>query len=214
MSPSFPYAHRIRKGGEIVELIRNLRAGLSVLPLLSRIGALDEAPEPATLVDIALHHKVIAPLQVRAEFLELAQIVGGLRPQTVLEIGTFRGGTLFVFARLAAPNATLISLDLPVSVMGRIYRLAQEPLFNRFRRGAQSLHLLREDSHRRETLADVTNILHGQFLDFRVHRRRPHVRRGQGRLRDVFTARATGRRDRTPRHRLPQLRRAAVLERD
>jgi predicted O-methyltransferase YrrM len=149
-----------------MELIKNLTAGTSVFPLLSRIGKLDDAPAPATLVDVALDHKVIAPLQVRTEFLGLAEIVAAMRPKAMLEIGTFRGGTLFVFSRLADPNATVISLDLPVSAMGRIYRLAQEPLFNQFRRGRQSLHLLREDSHRPETVARIKGILNGQQLDF------------------------------------------------
>ena len=105
-------------------LIENVLSSTSVLPLLSQIRKLDEAPVPAALVDVAFRHKVITPLQVRGEFLELAEIVDSLRPKAMLEIGTYRGGTLFVFSRLAAPNATVISLDLPASAMGKIYRLA------------------------------------------------------------------------------------------
>jgi predicted O-methyltransferase YrrM len=149
-----------------MELIRNLRSGTSVFPLLSKIGKLDEAPAPATLVDVSLGHKVIAPLQVRQELLELSEIVAALRPTTMLEIGTFRGGTLFVFARLAAPNATLISLDLPISAAGKLIRIAQQPLFNRFTRDKQTLHLLREDSHKTETVDKVRDILQGRLLDF------------------------------------------------
>src|SRR5438093_4155214 len=56
---------------------------------------------------------VIAPFQVRSEILGLLRRVKQLRPRVVVEIGTANGGTLFLFARVAAPDARLVSLDLP-----------------------------------------------------------------------------------------------------
>jgi predicted O-methyltransferase YrrM len=73
---------------------------------------------------------------------------------------------LFVFARLAAPDAVIISLDLPASAMGRLYRMAQVPLFHQFTRGGQALHLLRRNSHDLETRVQVSRILGGRQLDF------------------------------------------------
>jgi predicted O-methyltransferase YrrM len=50
--------------------------------------------------------------------------------------------------------------------MGKAYRIAQAPLFGRFRRARQSLHLLREDSHQQSTRTKVTDILQNRQLDF------------------------------------------------
>lgn len=149
-----------------MQLIKEIGSVTSIVPLLRRLRRLDDAPSPETLVDLALDHKVIAPIQVRTEFLELARIVASLRPSALLEIGTFRGGTLVVFSRLASADAVVVSLDLPVSMTGKIHRLAQPPLFHRFTRGEQTLHLLREDSHQPTTVAHVAEILQGRKLDF------------------------------------------------
>src|SRR5262245_27967592 len=55
---------------------------------------------------------IFKPLQKRAEIRELFLRLRALRPQTVLEIGTNNGGTLLLLCRAAAPDATLISIDL------------------------------------------------------------------------------------------------------
>jgi predicted O-methyltransferase YrrM len=149
-----------------MQLTHNIRDSVSVVPLLARLGHLGDAPKADALVDIALEHKVIRPLQNRRELLDLARIVSAARPRAMLEIGTFRGGTLFIFARLAAPDAIIVSLDLPASAMGRLYRAAQVPLFRQFTHGNQSLHLLRKDSHNPATRLKVSRILEGRQLDF------------------------------------------------
>jgi predicted O-methyltransferase YrrM len=141
-----------------------VRQGLAVVPLLARLRRLNgEGAEQ--LVDIALQNPTIRPLQDRSEFLGLANIVAAQPPRTMLEIGTYRGGTLFVFARLAQPDATVISLDLPHSRLGVFSRRLQEPLFRRFIRGQQHLLLLRADSHAVETRSRVERSL-DQPLDF------------------------------------------------
>lgn len=50
------------------------------------------------------------PLQ---ELLTLAAICRHMNPQTVFEIGTYRGGSTLILAMHAAANATLYTLDLP-----------------------------------------------------------------------------------------------------
>lgn len=149
-----------------MNLLESLRDGLSTVPLVGRLARLGDSPTPEALVGIAMAFKVIRPLQVRTEMLELARIVADARPRTLLEIGTFRGGTLFVFSRLAAPDAMIISLDLPVSLRGRLVRVAQGPLFQRFTYGRQSMHLLREDSHSPASAAHVGAIRGDRPLDF------------------------------------------------
>src|ERR1700709_2573525 len=51
-----------------------------------------------------------------------------LRPQVVVEIGTASGGTLFLLSRAAAPNALLVSLDLPGGSFGGGSPARRKPL--------------------------------------------------------------------------------------
>jgi hypothetical protein len=63
----------------------------------------------------------IKPIQVKYEIAKLIEIVAGLRPRVVLEIGTVGGGTLFLFTRAADPDAKIISMDLPGGPFGGGY---------------------------------------------------------------------------------------------
>jgi predicted O-methyltransferase YrrM len=148
-----------------VKQLTNLRDGLSALRLLRRLGELKGSMTPEALVDFSLEYPAIRPLQMRSEFVEYARIVADQRPRAALEIGTFRGGTLFVLTRLADLAATVISLDLPESMFGKLFRWAQTPIFNRFTQNGQTLHVLRRDSHRQKTLSTVSKLLNGQQLD-------------------------------------------------
>jgi len=138
--------------------------GLSALPLFVQLGRLNGSMTSDELVDFAMKSPAIAPLQRRSEFVEYARLVAEQRPGAALEIGSFRGGTLFVLARLAHRYATVISLDLPMSRFGRICRWAQAPLFHRFTRNGQTLHLLRANSHAKETFSTVLKLLNGRRL--------------------------------------------------
>lgn len=141
------------------------RTGLSVLRLFRDLGRLNGTRVPEDLVDFCLSYPAISPLQIRSELVEYARIVDKLRPKTVLEIGTYRGGTLFIHSRLASANAILVSIDLPGSLPGRVWRWMHTPIFNRFIKDDQRLHLLRANSHRRETLNMVSQFLNGRQLD-------------------------------------------------
>jgi cephalosporin hydroxylase len=149
----------------IVRQLRLIRDGFSAVPLFLQLGKLNDSMTPEGLVDFCMRNPAIAPLQMRSEFVEYTRIVAEQRPSVALEIGTFRGGTLFVLTRLATPHATVISLDLPESKLGKICRWAQTPIFNRFTQHSQTLHLLRADSHRKETLSTVSKLLKGRRLE-------------------------------------------------
>jgi predicted O-methyltransferase YrrM len=100
------------------------------------------------------------------ELSELLWLVEDLRPASVLEIGTLYGGTLYCWCRLAAPDATLVSIDLPHGSYGGGYteERARE-MMSLFPRDGQQLHLLRADSHAPATLEQVKAILDGRQLD-------------------------------------------------
>jgi predicted O-methyltransferase YrrM len=138
----------------------------SIVSLLRNRRRLKERESLAELVDVALECPAIRPLQVRSEFLELVKLVEDQQCKYLLEIGTFMGGTLFVFSQIATADATVISLDFPTSFSGRLYRIFRKPIFHRLIRKGQSLFFLRKDSHKPETLASIHKVLQGSSLDF------------------------------------------------
>lgn len=142
----------------------NLAKAAAVVPLLIDLKRV-KTNDPTVLVDFALAHRIIKPLQVRSEFQRFASIVAGLRPKFVLEIGTFFGGTLFVLSRLANDEATIISVDLPKGKFGGGYQSLRSPIYKRFPGKKQTLHLIRGNSHAPETQRKVQQILGENKLD-------------------------------------------------
>jgi cephalosporin hydroxylase len=59
-------------------------------------------------------------MQIKEEILELLKILEKFKPKTILEIGTFNGGTLFLFSRIADSNAIIVSVDLPGGKFGGV----------------------------------------------------------------------------------------------
>jgi predicted O-methyltransferase YrrM len=111
---------------------------------------------------------VIAPNQVRSEIAALLELIATDAPRAVLEIGTARGGTLFLLARAAGNDAILISIDLPYSgPCGNAgYPPAFESLFTSFARERQTIELIRGDSHSNDTLVAVKKVLGERAFDF------------------------------------------------
>lgn len=100
---------------------------------------------------------------------ELDQLVTFLqrRPkaQTVLEIGTCHGGTLWLWCQLAARDALIISLDLPGGEFGGGYRASDLPRLKGHGKKDQDLHFIIGDSHSEEALEEVKRILDGRTID-------------------------------------------------
>lgn len=104
-------------------------------------------------------------LQRSFELMTLASRVRRLRPRVILEIGTHCGGTLFCWSKLAAPDAVLISVDLPGGPR-ECDETAGEAGFQRFLSPNQRLVCVRKDSGAPETLAEVRALLRGRPIDF------------------------------------------------
>lgn len=108
----------------------------------------------------------LAPIQVRTEIASLLEVVTEIKPKAVMEIGTARGGTLFLFSKLADDNATIISVDFPKGKFGNGYRKWRILLYKSFAKGNQKIYLLRDDSHNIKTLDKTKEILSNRKLDF------------------------------------------------
>lgn len=129
-------------------------------------------PQQTTVEEVfssacSLGQGIIAPMQDRNEFESLLQHVFGRNSiKTVLEIGTCGGGSLFCFCRMAAPDALVISVDLPGGFFGGGAPAWKQRLFKGFVLTGQRLHLLRLNSHDRSTYERVQELLAGKKLDF------------------------------------------------
>ena len=79
-------------------------------------------------------------------------------PQRLCEIGTNRGGTLALFAHVAAVDAAILSIDLRVDAHRiQAYRHLTQP--------SQRVTCLGADSHSEETLNKVRQWLDGDQID-------------------------------------------------
>lgn len=121
-------------------------------------------------VDLAFRFEslgvTIKPSQVREEIHELAQEVEELRPRVLLEIGTFNGGTLYIFSRAADSDALIISADLPGGLFGGGSPNWMVPFLKSFPNDRQSLRLLRANSHDSKTLEEIKRIIGTRGIDF------------------------------------------------
>ena len=86
-------------------------------------------------------------------------------PRVVVEIGTAKGGTLYLWSRIVAPGALLVSIDKPGEV-GSVGRPALS-VYKRFgqERGIQVV-TLPVDSHSENAHKRVREILGGRPVDF------------------------------------------------
>ena len=150
-------------------LMRSVRPALAPLAA-RRLRGRAEAVTVDDLLELTFEFQpfgiTMAPLQSRWEFRQLLEELARVRPTAMLEIGTARGGSLLAFTRLCAPDAHIVSVDLPRGPFGGGYPLWKVPIYKAFARQGQRLDLVRGDSHSASTFAHVQRLLGGRKLDF------------------------------------------------
>ncbi len=119
-------------------------------------------------LDFAFNHLNRKPplWQIRDEITELLRITFRKSVKIGLEIGTAGGGTLFLFSRTFAPDAIMISIDLPHGEFGGGYPVYKIPIFKLMVRWRQRTYFIRANSHLSETYKKVEQILGDKLLDF------------------------------------------------
>jgi len=100
------------------------------------------------------------PVQVWSEITALLHAVAELKPSCVMEIGRGGGGTLFLFAAVSDPRATILSVDLEAPRDWKV------PIYQSFAQPGQRIALLEADSHDPKTRGRVLELLQGRGLDF------------------------------------------------
>jgi predicted O-methyltransferase YrrM len=109
----------------------------------------------------------ISANQKPEEIVWLLDVLRAERPKTVLEIGTYSGGTLFLFSRVAASDALLVSVDMQ-HMVGRAGRYSPYALVRHsFARERQRIELIdAANSHDPTTVDRARAVLRGREVDF------------------------------------------------
>lgn len=149
-----------------MKLVRRAYAAFSQAKFLAETAWYNGSYSPEDAVEHVFSWDSVRPWQAPAELLELAKIIQAQRPRTIVEIGSARGGTLFVWCQMADPQATIVSIDLPDGEFGGGYGADRLPLMHKFKQSRQTLRLLRVDSHSSETLCRVERILKNTKIQF------------------------------------------------
>jgi cephalosporin hydroxylase len=147
------------------ELSRTLRIPFSRFLAFRRLRQYHARPRSIEeTVDWAMRfgrygYFTIHTLQKRSEITALAKAVAALKPKTILEIGTARGGTLLIWASLASER--VITCDL-------VHREAQRPLLGALPPPGSlcRVTLLTGDSHQADFKQRVARELGDRKVDF------------------------------------------------
>ncbi len=122
---------------------------------------------PAELIDLIFTRfdGMLRPFQNKHELQRFIERVAAIKPRTVVEIGTARGGSLFLLSCASDLNARLVSIDLPAGLYGGGYPAWKGFIFRRFVGKSQTLHLIRGDSHKEATFNRTVDVLKGSPVD-------------------------------------------------
>lgn len=164
----------LRDGGPSAAVTKAARRGeflvdvaAATLTLRSEARRLRSLRESVDFVfEFAVGEVTIWPAQVRSEITALLELLEIEQPKNILEIGTARGGTLFLFSRIARADARLASIDLPGGRFGGGYERTRIPLLRTLRTSRQALKLIRANSHASATYDETRRWLAGEKLDF------------------------------------------------
>jgi predicted O-methyltransferase YrrM len=139
----------------------------NVPAVLSGFDQSVRARPPAELVDYVFNRfqGMFRPFQNRNELQRFIERASTLGARTVVEIGTARGGTLFLLSCCADPAARIVSVDLPAGPFGGGYPSWKGHLYRRIVGRGQKLHLVRGNSHKESTFNEAVQALNGAAVD-------------------------------------------------
>ncbi len=115
---------------------------------------------PTKLAEVAVFK---GAFQKMSELRRLVALLRRRKLRTVVEIGTWRGGTLWLWCQLATDSAQVISIDLPnrfsagSTQQGNLHKCAMP---------SQRLRFIRNDSQKEATREQLVRLLDGDGIDF------------------------------------------------
>ncbi len=105
--------------------------------------------------------------QFKEEFRSFADYIKSHQPKIVVEIGTKKGGSFFIWARYLKPRH-LISIDLPGGIHGGGFPKQKIPFMKFFVSDEKNskVSIILGDSHKMETLEELKKVLNDEKIDF------------------------------------------------
>ena len=105
--------------------------------------------------------------QFKEEFRSFTEYIKSKQPKIVVEIGTKKGGSLFMWARYLRPQH-LISIDLPGGIHGGGFPKQKIPFLKYFLSDVKDskVSIILGDSHEKKTFEKLKSILNNQEIDF------------------------------------------------
>jgi predicted O-methyltransferase YrrM len=106
--------------------------------------------------------------QIEEEIIRLCSRVVEHKPKIIAEIGTWNGGTFYVWTRTNPQAEKIISIDLPDGQYGGGYDEKRIKFFKEFAYDRQNcnLYFIRGDSKSKDTTQKLEKILEGDKIDF------------------------------------------------
>ncbi|MFA9518704.1 class I SAM-dependent methyltransferase [Halopenitus sp. H-Gu1] len=95
--------------------------------------------------------------QSKEVFSSLLEIIADKGPETVVEIGTFRGGSLYMWSRALKAPKKIISVDIAYNKMDRLFKNFSDE---------KTLHLVEGDSQNQSTEQRISDMLGDDQIDF------------------------------------------------
>jgi len=102
--------------------------------------------------------------QIPEEIETLAETVNAKKPQTIVEIGTKNGGTLYIWSRYFDEVSQIVSIDMPGGKFGGGYPEIKQQIYRKFPRSGK-INFILADSHEQTTVHELSEILKGT-VDF------------------------------------------------
>ena len=131
---------------------------------LADFGWLTDGPADIDCLVTRALEQIIA-IQNPYELREYLRLVQARRPKVVVEIGTARGGMLYCFCQLAAPDARIISIDLPGAPNCGGQTDAERNYYASFVAPGQQIKFIPANSHFHATREALQTLLGGQQAD-------------------------------------------------
>ena len=150
-------------------VIGRLARYVSLWAQIHKIGSLNlESHSIEELVDAVFHFggRFLEPIQIRSEIIGALHEIRELRPKYIVEVGTAGGGSMLLWSRVADPEATIVTIDLPGGAFGGGSSFLRVPVFRKLPLSTQTLHIFRGDSHDPGTLEFTKERLCGNRADF------------------------------------------------
>ena len=108
---------------------------------------------------------MLGAIQKPSELQSFLEFMKDKKMDTVVEVGTARGGVFYALCKIAGDKAKVISIDMPGGQFGGGYVETDIETFKTFRKDAQELSFIRKDSHKESTKKELQKILGKDEID-------------------------------------------------